>query len=148
MHPIRKQRLQIILLVLLFATLAAGLIIYVLGQNANFFYTPSQIKNDEYRKGSTLRVGGMVVEDSIKRFDETLAVEFTLTDGNAFIAVVFDGILPDLFAENEAAIATGVIKDSGELIASQVLAKHDENYTPPELTETMDYLKSTHYKNK
>ena len=78
----------------------------------------------------------------------TLAVEFTLTDGNAFIAVVFDGILPDLFAENEAAIATGVIKDSGELIASQVLAKHDENYTPPELTETMDYLKSTNYKNK
>ena len=148
MHPIRKQRLQIILLVLLFATLAAGLIIYVLGQNANFFYTPSQIKNYEYRKGSTLRVGGMVVEDSIKRFDETLAVEFTLTDGNAFIAVVFDGILPDLFAENEAAIATGVIKDSGELIASQVLAKHDENYTPPELTETMDYLKSTKYKNK
>jgi cytochrome c-type biogenesis protein CcmE len=69
-----------------------------------------------------------------------------LTDGKTSLDIVYEGILPDLFAENEAAIATGVMSVSNKLIASQVLAKHDENYTPPELTETMDFIRYSDYK--
>ena len=69
-----------------------------------------------------------------------------MTDGKTSLDIVYEGILPDLFAENEAAIATGVMSVSNKLIASQVLAKHDENYTPPELTETMDFIRYSDYK--
>ena len=141
MHPIRRQRLQIVTLIFLLSACAAGLVIYVLGQNANFFFTPSQILAGEYRSGSTIRVGGMVVEGSVSRPNENLQTQFTLTDGKTSLDIVYEGILPDLFAENEAAIATGVMSVSNKLIASQVLAKHDENYTPPELTETMDFIR-------
>ena len=110
MHPIRKQRLQIISFSVAIRNSCGRSHHICAWAKCEFFLHTFPNKNDEYRKGSTLRVGGMVVEDSIKRFDETLAVEFTSTDGNAFIAVVFDGILPDLFAENEAAIATVLLK--------------------------------------
>ena len=138
MHPIRKQRLQIVLLIVVASSLAAGLIAYMLGQNANYFFTPSQVLQGEAPENVTIRAGGMVVEGSIERSVDSLDVSFLVTDGLGNLKVSYSGILPDLFAEGEAAIATGKLDVDRVLRASQVLAKHDENYTPPEVADAMN----------
>ena len=138
MHPIRKQRLQIVLLIVVASSLAAGLIAYMLGQNANYFFTPSQVLQGEAPENVTIRAGGMVVEGSIERSADSLDVSFLVTDGLGNLKVSYSGILPDLFAEGEAAIATGKLDANRVLRASQVLAKHDENYTPPEVADAMN----------
>jgi cytochrome c-type biogenesis protein CcmE len=137
MHPIRKQRLQIVILIVVASSMAAGLVAYMLGQNANYFFTPSQVLQGEAPENVTIRAGGMVVEGSIKRSSNSLDVSFLVTDGMGNLKITYSGILPDLFAENEAAIATGKL-DGDVLRASQVLAKHDENYTPPEVADAMN----------
>lgn len=137
MHPLRKQRLQIVVLIVVAATLGAALIAYMLGQNANYFFTPSQIAAGEAPMGITIRAGGMVVENSVQRAEDSLETRFLVTDGANSVSVTYSGILPDLFAEGEAAVATGVLGSDRVLQASQVLAKHDENYTPPEVAEAM-----------
>ena len=138
MHPIRKQRLQVVILIVLGASVAAGLIAYMLGQNANYFYTPSQIAAGEAPIDISIRAGGMVVEGSVIRSADSLDTRFKVTDGAASVEIVYSGILPDLFAEGEAAVATGVLDANKLLTARQVLAKHDENYTPPEVVEAME----------
>ena len=138
MHPIRKQRLQVVLLIVVASSLAAGLIAYMLGQNANYFFTPSQVLQGEAPENVTIRAGGMVVEGSIQRSTDSLDVSFLVTDGLGNLKVSYSGILPDLFAEGEAAIATGKLDSDKVLFASQVLAKHDENYTPPEVADAMN----------
>lgn len=138
MHPIRKQRLQIVLLIVVASSLAAGLIAYMLGQNANYFFTPSQVLQGEAPENVTIRAGGMVVQGSIERSADSLDVSFLVTDGLGNLKVSYSGILPDLFAEGEAAIATGKLDANRVLRASQVLAKHDENYTPPEVADAMN----------
>ena len=138
MHPMRKQRLQIVVLIVVASTIAAGLIIYMLGQNANYFYTPSQVLSGEAPEGIFIRAGGMVVEGSVRRDPDSLAVDFDVTDGRATLGIRYTGILPDLFAENEAAIAAGKLDQYRVLQASEVLAKHDEKYTPPEVAEAMN----------
>ncbi|MGB0459253.1 MAG: cytochrome c maturation protein CcmE, partial [Porticoccaceae bacterium] len=138
MHPIRKQRLQIVLLIVVASSLAAGLIAYMLGQNANYFFTPSQVLQGEAPENVTIRAGGMVVEGSIERSSDSLDVSFLVTDGLGNLRVSYSGILPDLFAEGEAAIATGKLGADKVLLATQVLAKHDENYTPPEVADAMN----------
>jgi cytochrome c-type biogenesis protein CcmE len=137
MNSLRKQRLQVVLLIMLAGVLASGLIIYMLGQNANYFYTPSQIAQGEAPQGVFLRAGGMVVEGSLLRDPNSLAVEFRVTDGNAVLVIQHTGILPDLFDEGEAAIAAGKVDQNLVLQATEVLAKHDENYMPPEVAESM-----------
>ena len=137
MHPIRKQRLQIVLLIVIASSLAAWLVVYMLGQNANYFFTPSQVLEGEAPENITIRAGGMVVEGSVERSSDSLDVSFVVTDGLGNLKVSYSGILPDLFAEGEAAIATGKLDSEKVLRASQVLAKHDENYTPPEVADAM-----------
>jgi len=137
MNSLRKQRLQVVLLIILAGILASGLIIYMLGQNANYFYTPSQIAQGEAPEGVFLRAGGMVVEGSLLRDPNSLALEFKVTDGNAVLVIQHTGILPDLFGEGEAAIAAGRIDQNLVLQATEVLAKHDESYMPPEVAESM-----------
>ena len=105
MHPLRRQRLQVVILIIFGGVCASALIIYALGQNANFFFTPTQIKEGEAPRGTFIRAGGMVVEGSLKRDENSLAVEFSVTDGASILLVRHTGILPDLFAEGEAAIA-------------------------------------------
>ena len=138
MHPIRKQRLQIVLLIVIASSLAAWLVVYMLGQNANYFFTPSQVLEGEAPENITIRAGGMVVEGSVERSSDSLDVSFVVTDGLGNLKVSYSGILPDLFAEGEAAIATGKLDSEKVLRASQVLAKHDENYTPPEVADAMN----------
>lgn len=137
MHPIRKQRLQLVGLIVLASTVIVGLMMYMIGQNANYFYTPWQIVNGEAPQSVNIRAGGMVVDNSVVRAPDSLDVQFKVTDGRAVLAVHYSGILPDLFAEGEAAIASGQLDQNFVLQATQVLAKHDENYTPPEVAEAM-----------
>lgn len=148
MHPLRKQRLQIVVMIVAASAIASGLIIYMLGQNANYFYTPSQVMSGEAPADVFIRAGGMVVDGSVRRDPNSLAVDFDVTDGTAVLGIRYTGILPDLFAENEAAIAAGRLDQNRVLQASEVLAKHDEKYTPPEVAESMNAAYKAKQKRK
>lgn len=148
MHPLRKQRLQFVILIVVAATVVVGLVVYMLGQNANYFYTPSQIAVGEAPQGVQIRAGGMVVEGSVQRAADSLDVQFAVTDGASILVIQHSGILPDLFDEGEAAIAAGKIDANRVLQATEVLAKHDEKYTPPEVADAMNevYQRKQEYK--
>lgn len=138
MHPARKQRLLIVIFGVLFSSIAIGLIVYAMRENINLFYPPSRIAAGDVPVDRTIRGGGCVKPGSVVRSTESLDISFVLTDGSADVPVVFSGILPDLFAEGEAAVVNGKMDDKGIFRAEQVLAKHDENYTPPEVAQGMN----------
>ena len=138
MHPVRKQRLYLVLFIVVFSSAAIGLMMYALSGNINLFYPPAEVAAGNAPTGQSLRVGGMVVDGSIQRSDDSLEVRFELTDYQATVPVVFVGILPDLFGEGQGAVAAGKLNEDGTLIASEVLAKHDENYMPPEVAEALE----------
>ena len=137
MTPKRKKRLIIILSLAFGVGAAVGLTMYALSQNINLFYSTTQIAEGEAPVGARVRVGGMVVKGSVKRSPDSLKVEFGLTDYGKPVTVVFTGILPDLFREEQGIIAQGQVNAQGIFQADEVLAKHDENYMPPEIAETM-----------
>ncbi len=138
MHPVRKQRLYLVLFVVLFSSAAIGLVVYALSGNINLFFPPAEIAAGNAPVGQPIRVGGMVVDGSVQRSDTSLAVRFELTDYEATVPVVYVGILPDLFGEGQGAVASGMLDDNGVLQASEVLAKHDENYMPPEVADALE----------
>ena len=138
MHPVRKQRLYLVLFVVLFSSAAIALVVYALSGNINLFFPPADIAAGNAPVGQPIRVGGMVVEGSVQRSDSSLAVHFELTDYEATVPVVYEGILPDLFDEGQGAVASGVLNAAGVLQASEVLAKHDENYMPPEVADALE----------
>ena len=137
MHPIRRQRLKVVVFIVLAAALAVGLTTYALRQNINLFYPPIAIAEGKAPTDRTIRAGGMVVEGSIKRDPDSLRVEFAVTDYQATIAMEYTGILPDLFAEGEGVVASGRWTERGVFEASEVLAKHDETYMPPEVQDAI-----------
>lgn len=137
MHPVRKQRLQLVVFLVVLSTVAIGLMAYSLRGNINLFYPPADVAAGKAPVGKSIRVGGMVVDGSIQRSDDSLKVEFLVTDYRAQVPVVYEGILPDLFAEGEGAVATGVLSTAGVLEASEILAKHDETYMPPEVAAAL-----------
>jgi cytochrome c-type biogenesis protein CcmE len=133
MHPLRRQRLFIVLFIVIGASVAAGLVFWALRDNMNFFYAPAQIARGEAPTGKTIRIGGLVVPGSLKRSESGLEVRFTVTDNQSNLDVSYQGILPDLFAEGQGIVAVGEMLADGNFRAAQVLAKHDENYMPPEV---------------
>ena len=135
MHPLRKQRLIVVSLVVVLSSAAIGLVTFALRDNINLFYPPADVVAGKAPMDRSIRLGGMVVENSIVRSDTELNTTFWVTDYEASVAVQYSGILPDLFAEGEGVVAEGTLDESGMLIATQVLAKHDENYMPPELMD-------------
>jgi len=162
MNPRRKKRLTIVGSVLTGIAIVAGLVLYALSQNIDLFYTPAEItqgKKDSGVKpkvGQRIRIGGLVVPDTVKRDPNNLKVSFSLSDmkmpivfndDDLMISVHYEGILPDLFREGQGIVANGTLTraNSGELYveASEVLAKHDENYMPAELADAAgkDYKK-------
>lgn len=150
MNPRRKSRLKVVLAIFTGVAVAAGLALYALSQNIDLFYTPSEIhygKNDDPKTkpqvGQRIRVGGMVVEGSVKRDDKTLKVNFNLNDIGPAIEVEYEGILPDLFREGQGIVAQGTLVEPTKLVATEVLAKHDENYMPPDLSDKMKKQHST-----
>ena len=138
MHPIRKKRLTIVLFLLVGLAIAVGLTTYALRQNINLFYDPTQISAGEAPVDVRIRAGGMVEEGSVLRDLDSLMVEFKVTDFNASVPVQYTGILPDLFAEGQGVVAMGRLNESGRFVADQVLAKHDENYMPPEVADALE----------
>lgn len=136
MHPLRKKRLLIVLFVMGFAALGIALLVFAMRDNMNLFFAPAAIAQGKAPLNKQIRIGGYVVKDSVQRQGDGLTVHFRLTDGSSEIGVSYTGILPDLFSEGEAAVATGKLISSNEFLATEVLAKHDENYTPPEVQQT------------
>jgi len=142
MHPVRKQRLYLVLFLVFFSSAAVGLVAYALRGNINLFYPPVEVAAGLAPVGQNLRVGGMVVDGSIQRSSDSLEVRFELTDFEAVVPVTYVGILPDLFDEGQGAVALGKLDESGRLQASEVLAKHDENYMPPEVAAALEASKA------
>lgn len=138
MNPKRKKRLLIVVSIVVSVSVAVGLTMYALSQNINLFYSPSQIANGEAPQDTRIRAGGMVVEGSVKRDSDSLRVQFEVTDFEHKVPVVFSGILPDLFREGQGIVAQGELDATGTLQAVEVLAKHDENYMPPEVAEALE----------
>ncbi len=141
MNSQRRQRLLLVTFIVVVASAAAGLVTYALRENINLFYTPSQVVAGEVPEGVRLRIGGMVVVGSLTRGQDSLARTFQVTDGAGTVLVNYTGILPDMFAENTAAVAAGKLR-AGVLIADEVLAKHDEDYMPPEVVDAMQAAKA------
>jgi cytochrome c-type biogenesis protein CcmE len=137
MHPLRKQRLLIVLFIVLGASVSAGLIFWALSDNMNFFYAPAQIARGEAPAAKTIRVGGLVVPGSVRRSETGLDVHFEVTDNQSTLKIAYQGILPDLFAEGQGVVAIGELESATQFRAQQVLAKHDENYMPPEVHEAL-----------
>lgn len=138
MTPTQKQRMIFVIIILTGISIATVLALTAIGENILYFFSPSQITSGDYPKNRTLRVGGLVVENSVKRSDNSdLDVQFDLTDTQKSITVIYSGILPDLFREGQGIVAIGTIESNGLFKAEQVLAKHDENYMPPEVAEAL-----------
>ena len=116
---------------------ATFLVLRAMGENMLYFYTPSQLAMGDSPVGQRVRIGGLVVTGSVKHGHQGLEVEFALTDNRHAIKVLYTGILPDLFREEQGIVALGQIDPEGVFIADEVLAKHDENYMPPEVAESL-----------
>ena len=138
MHPVRKQRLYVVLFIIVFSSAAIGLVAYALRGNINLFFPPAEVAAGKAPIGQPIRVGGMVEEGSVVRSDDSLKVRFKVTDYQASVEIEYVGILPDLFDEGQGAVAAGELNEQGALIAPEVLAKHDENYMPPEVAEALE----------
>lgn len=152
MNPRRKKRLTVVLSVLTALSIIIGLVLYALSQNIDLFFKPSEIHNGKEDTGlkaqidQRIRVGGIVVPGSVKRDADSLKVQFDLvdmrmpmvfTEDDLTITVKYDGILPDLFREGQGIVANGRLSSSTVIEAAEVLAKHDENYMPKEVADSM-----------
>jgi len=135
MRP-RHKRIAIIVGALAGLGVAAGLVLNALQSNVAFFFTPTQVTTGEAPKNRAFRVGGMVREGSLKR--EQMTVHFVITDTAKDVPVSYTGILPDLFKEGKGAVVQGKLGADGQFVATEVLAKHDENYMPPEAKHAVD----------
>jgi cytochrome c-type biogenesis protein CcmE len=132
----RQGRMLLVSLMVAGVALAAFFGLTAFQKNLLYFYTPSQVAAGEAPKGYAFRVGGLVVQGSVKR-GAGVDVEFSVTDGTASVPIVYSGILPDLFREGQGIISIGQMNEGGVFVASEVLAKHDENYMPPEVGEAL-----------
>lgn len=117
---------------------AVLLVLFALGQNMNFFYSPSDIARGDAPLERQIRAGGMVKEGSVRRDADSLKVSFVVTDYAEEVPVEFEGILPDLFREGDGVVAVGQLSASGTIVADEILAKHDETYMPPEVTDALE----------
>jgi len=133
----RTKRIAIVAGGLAALAVAAGLVLTAFQQNLVFFFTPSQVADKEAPQGRTFRIGGMVEKGSVARQADGLTVRFMVTDTAKSIPVVYRGALPDLFREGKGVVAQGRVGADGVFMASEVLAKHDENYMPPEAADAV-----------
>jgi cytochrome c-type biogenesis protein CcmE len=133
----RQQRMLAVGLAAIGVLIAAGLTLRAFQENMMFFVDISEVAKGNVPEDRNFRVGGLVVEGSVNRQPGEVEVEFTLTDLDSELVVAYNGILPDLFREGQGIIAHGRLENSGKFIADEVLAKHDENYMPPEVAESL-----------
>lgn len=145
MNPRQKKMTLFIGIAVVAAALVAWLVVTALNKDGgiNFSITPSAVYNKQAPQGRSFRIGGMVVENSVKRDSGGLTVHFELTDKVCNVPVLFTGPLPDLFKEGKGAVAQGRLEADGTFHADEVLAKHDENYMPPEAKQALDQAKAS-----
>ena len=134
----RKKRIAIVCSILLGMAIATSLILIAFEENLLYFYSPTQIVAGEAPTTRAFRIGGLVLENSVNRNPNNLEVSFVLTDTVNQIEVVYEGILPDLFREGQGIVANGTLDANNLFTASEVLAKHDENYMPPEVMAALE----------
>ncbi len=136
MNPVRKKRLMVVFAIFFGVSATVGLGLYALQHNINHFYSPVEIVSGIAPKEARIRAGGLVKMGSVQRADD-LTVSFVVTDGEADVTIHYRGILPDLFREGQGIVALGRLNDDLVLISDEVLAKHDENYMPPEVDDAL-----------
>ena len=133
----RRQRMLLVLFILAGTATTAALTVAAFRQNLLFFYTPSQIIANEADTSRIFRLGGLVMEDSLQKSSDSIEVRFAVTDTSQAVTVSYRGVLPDLFREGQGVVVRGKWQDE-IMIADEVLAKHDENYMPPEVQDAID----------
>ena len=134
----RHKRLILVLVALALLGLGATFVLKAFRSNLVFFYTPTEVFAGHVPQGQAFRIGGMVLEDSLQRNEDGVTVRFAVTDTMENVPVQYTGILPDLFQEGKGVVAQGRMDKQGIFVADQVLAKHDENYMPPEAAEALE----------
>ena len=139
----RHKKISLIALAVFGLSAVTLLILNTFSSNIVFFHSPTDIKAGKAPINQTFRLGGMVKDNSVKHNKDGLQVSFTVTDTIKDIDVIYEGILPDLFREGQGVVAQGKLQTSGKFKADQVLAKHDENYMPPEAKAAMDQAAKT-----
>ncbi|GGK04605.1 cytochrome c maturation protein CcmE [Luteimonas terricola] len=149
MNPTRRRRLWFVLAIVAASALVAVLVAAALERNVAYLFTPAEILDgragEDVASGATrFRLGGMVAGDSFERTPGSMEARFLVSDGDALMPVVFSGILPDLFRENQSVIATGRMRADGTFVADDVLAKHDETYVPKEVADKMGLAHEKH----
>ena len=137
----RSRRKVLVVFVVFGVATASALGLNAFDDNLLFFYSPTQVKTGEAPEARSFRVGGLVVEGSVKRVPESLTVKFDVTDNKESMTIEYSGILPDLFREGQGIVAMGSFKSEGIFVADEVLAKHDENYMSPEVAEALKATK-------
>jgi cytochrome c-type biogenesis protein CcmE len=143
MTPTRRRRLIAIALILAAVGIATGLTVLALGRNMTYLFSPSEVLAGRVPGDAGFRLGGVVLERSVKRDPASLKVDFTVTDRFHDMPVQYTGILPDLFREGQSIIATGKV-ENGHFVAREVLAKHDETYMPKEVADAIAKAKAAH----
>lgn len=138
MTPTRKRRLIAVLVIILGVGAAAVVAMKALNENMLFFVSPTDVEEQNLPTGKRFRLGGLVANGSVSRASDSLAVKFVVTDGAESVEIRYDGILPDLFREGQGIIAIGELRPEGYFEAAEVLAKHDENYMPPEVADALE----------
>lgn len=139
MKPARKQRLILITLMILGAGAATAFALKSFNENLMYFFSTTDVVAGKAPKSAPFRLGGMVVKGTVQRPNDGLMVRFTLTDFEKEVTVEYTGILPDLFREGQGIVANGRLNDKGVFVADEVLAKHDENYMPPEVKGSLKH---------
>ena len=134
----RKKRILVVCMMIAGISVAALLILTAFEKNLMYFYSPTEIINGEAPQSRSFRIGGLVVSDTVIRNPDDLKVSFVLTDTVHEIKVIYDGILPDLFREGQGIVANGKLKSENVFVPDEVLAKHDENYMPPEVADALE----------
>ena len=133
----RHQKLAIIVLALIFIAAVVALVLNALNSNIALYISPSDVKAGKYPNDKIFRIGGLVKENSVQRQADGVSVSFIVTDTNNEVKVLYKGILPDLFSEGKGVVAQGKIDSQKNFVAQEVLAKHDENYMPPEAVKAL-----------
>ena len=133
----KKKRLYTVMAGLTMLGVAAALVLTAFEDNIVFFYSPTDITEKALRPGQTVRLGGLVQAESVKKASDGVTTEFVITDTNKTISVRYAGLLPDLFREGQGVVTQGSLGPDGTFVASEVLAKHDENYMPKEVADAL-----------
>jgi cytochrome c-type biogenesis protein CcmE len=132
-----KKRLTVVLLLIIGIGIAVALALTAFSKNMLYFFSPSQVVAGEAPKNKTIRLGGLVTKGSVQRAKDSLQINFDVTDYKQTIPIQYTGILPDLFREGQGIVAIGQMQANGTFIATEVLAKHDEKYMPPEVADSL-----------